>query len=207
MDLGLVKHPSHAWESSYGLREYRLVIYPDATVYNKVIQERRRFFTSYGMDVDLKSLPYITVAGFHAREGMEETLIRWIQRICSLQTSFTVWLNNYSGIPSHTIYLRVQNPQPFRNLSQQLRAIDSYVQLPGNLQRKQQASPYLALAGNLPEPVYEKAMPVYSRKLFHACFHAAELVLLTRDHPFAVHKTLTVFRFLPENQHLLTGVA
>ena len=59
--------------------------------------------------------------------------------------------------------------------------------------------PYLALAGELPEPVYEKAMPVYSQKTFRVNFMANELVLLARDHPFAVCKTLTVFRFLPAN--------
>lgn len=205
MESGLVRRPSYAHEISYGLKEYRLVIYPDAIIYNRVINERKRFFADYGVDVGLKSVPYIMVAGFHAGEGMEETLIRWIQRICSLQNSFTVTLNNFSGIPSHAIYLRVQNQQPFRHLAQQLQALEHYVQLPANPQRKSMQQVHLPVAGNLPEAVYEKAIPLYSRKLFYGSFHATELVLLTRDHPFALHKTVTVFRFLPAAE--LTGVA
>lgn len=205
MDTGLVRRGSHAHENSYGLREYRLVVYPDISIYNMVMAERRKFFAEYGVEVEGKAFPYILVAAFHAGEGMEETLIRWIQRICSLQTSFTVSLNNYSGTPSGSIYLRVQNQQPFKHLSQQLRSLDHYIQLPSNAPRKTYQTAYLPIANNLPVSIYEKAMPVYSRKLFYASFHASELVLLTRDHPFAAHKTLTVFRFLPEGQ--LTGVA
>ncbi len=52
---------------------------------------------------------------------MEDTLIRWIQRICNRYSSFDLTLNNYSGFPPHTIYLRVQDPEPFRELMRQLR--------------------------------------------------------------------------------------
>jgi hypothetical protein len=45
---------------------------------------------------------------------MEEIMIKWLQRIVSSQRSFTVMLNNYSGLPSHTVYARVQDHMPFK---------------------------------------------------------------------------------------------
>jgi len=183
----------------HGLREYRLVVYPDTTVYNKLMGVKQRFYMNYGIEDAVKTFPQITVAGFYASEGMEETLIRWIQRICSRVNSFPVNLNNYSGIPTHTIYLRIQNPQPFRQLANELQAIDHYVRSSSGRPARQ-GQPYLSIAGELPEQVFLKAMPVYSRKTFHACFTAHELVLLAKDHPFATPKTVTVFRFLPANQ-------
>jgi len=100
MNTGLVKNTPFAWNGS-GHREYKLVIYPDAVVYEKIMAEKQRFFMNYGVENVTKAFPYIMVAGFYAGEGMEETLIRWIQRICSQHNSFDVTLNNYSGFPQH----------------------------------------------------------------------------------------------------------
>jgi hypothetical protein len=145
------------------------------------------------------------VAGFYAGEGMEETLIRWIQRICSQHNSFDIALNNYSGFPQHSICLRIQDPQPVQQLATQLKMLDGHVHaMTSNFFER---IPHVVLANELPEPVYQKTMPVYSRKTFRARFMATELVLLCRDHPFATSKTITVFRFLPANHKTYSEVA
>lgn len=204
MNTGLVKNAPFAWNGS-GQREYSLVIYPDAIVYEKIMAEKQRFFMNYGIESVVKSFPYIMVAGFYAGEGMEETLIRWIQRICSQHNSFEIALNNYNGFPQHSIYLRIQDPQPLKQLATQLKALDSHVHaMIGNVFER---IPHVVLANELPELVYQKTMPVYSRKTFHARFMASELVLLGRDHPFAASKTITVFRFLPANHKTYSEVA
>jgi len=204
MNTGLVKNVPFSWNGS-GHREYRLVIYPDAVVYEKIMGEKQRFARNYGVEAIEKFFPYIMVAGFYAGEGMEETLIRWIQRICSQHNSFEVALNNYSGFPQHAIYLRIQNPQPLQQLARQLKMLDAHVHgMAGNVIER---APHIVLANELPEPVYQQAMPVYSRKTFKACFMATELVLLGRDHPFAASKTINVFRFLPANHKSYSEVA
>jgi hypothetical protein len=204
MNTGLVKNASFAWPGN-GHREYRLVIYPDTVVYEKIMAEKQRFFMNYGQEAVVQSFPYIMVAGFYAGEGMEETLIRWIQRICSQHNSFEVTLNNYSGFPQHSIYLRIQDPQPFKQLSTQLKMLDGHVQAMSV--NTFERIPHVALANELPEPVYQQTMPVYSRKTFRARFMATELVLLGRDHPYATSKTITVFRFLPANHKSYSEVA
>lgn len=204
MNTGLVKNAPFAWNGN-GQREYSLVIYPDAIVYEKIMAEKHRFFMNYGIESVVKSFPYIMVAGFYAGEGMEDTLIRWIQRICSQYNSFEITLNNYNGFPQHSIYLRIQDPQPLKQLATQLKALDSHVHaMIGNGFER---IPHVVVAHELPEPVYQKTMPVYSRKTFHARFMASELVLLGRDHPFAASKTITVFRFLPANHKTYSKVA
>lgn len=195
MNTRLVKNTPFDWNGS-SHREYRLVIYPDAPVYEKIMAEKQRFFGNYGVE-SAKSFPYIMVAGFYAGEGMEETLIRWIQRICSQQNSFEITLNNYSGFPQHSIYLRIQNPQPVQQLAAQLKALDGHVHAMAT--NTFERIPHIALANELPELVYQQSMPAYSRKTFRARFMANELVLIGRDHPYATSKTITVFRFLPAN--------
>lgn len=204
MNTGLVKNAPFAWPGN-GNREYRLVIYPDAVVYEKIMAEKQRFNTKYGLEPAVQLFPYIMVAGFYAGEGMEETLIRWIQRICSQLNSFEVTLNNYSGFPQHSIYLRIQDPQPLHQVATQLKMLDSHVQIMrGNAFER---IPHVALANELPEAVYQQAMPAYSRKTFCARFMATELVLLGRDHPYAASKTINVFRFLPANHKSYSEVA
>lgn len=204
MNTGLKKSTSFSWNGS-GHREYKLVIAPDAIVYEKIMAEKQRFFENYGVEAAVRSFPYIMVAGFYAGEGMEETLIRWIHRICSQHNSFEVTLNNYSGFPQHTIYLRIQNPQPLQQLAGQLKMLDNHVQAMAGTAIER--APQVTLAPELPEAVYQLAMPVYSRKTFRARFMATELVLLGRDHPFAAPKTINVFRFLPANHKSYSEVA
>jgi len=167
--------------------------------------EKQRFSLKYGLEPAVQSFPYIMVTGFYAGEGMEETLIRWIQRICSQHNSFELTLNNYSGFPQHSIYLRIQDPQPLHQLATQLKMLDSHVQIMrGNASER---IPHIALVNELPEAVYQQSMPAYSRKTFRARFMATELVLLGRDHPYAASKTINVFRFLPANHKSYSEVA
>ena len=206
--------------------EYLLVIYPYGELRDKLLDEQRQFSSDYGLQtptamsggaapmsggaapmsggpVPAGNKPHITIAAFQAGEPMEETLIRWIQRICNRQKSFDITLNNYSGFPPHTIYLRVQDPQPFRELMQQLRAIDDFIRSSGCPPVNLINRPYLSIAGGLTEKVYNKAMPDYSRRTFHDTFHVEELVLLKRGHSFDACKTVNIFRLLPDTLQTL----
>ena len=209
--------------------EYLLVIYPDGDLRDKLMVEQQQFSADYGLQMMVRNKPHITVAVFQAGEVMEDTLIRWIQRICHGYSSFDLTLNNYSGFPPHnpkppeaarpsgqtsapyqecakfsqeripgTIYLRVQDPHPFRQLMQQLRAIDEFIRSSGCPPVNLVTKPFLSIAGGLTEQVYNKAMPDYSRKDFHDSFRVEELVLLKRTHPYDACKTVNIFRLLPD---------
>jgi 2'-5' RNA ligase len=214
MEMGLVKQSTSIPASSPGQgslgigsghAEYLLVVYPLGDLRDRLLEEQQQFSVDYGLDrgeqgkqTMVRNKPHITLAAFRAGEEMEETLIRWIQRICNRQKNFELALNNYSGIPPHTIYLRVQDPQPLRELLAQLRAIDDFIRSSGwppvNLNNR----PYLSIAGGLTEQIYNKAMPDYSRKTFHGVFQVEQLVLLKRGHSFAPCKTVNIFPLLPE---------
>lgn len=177
--------------------EYLLVIYPHGELHDKLLEEQQQFLSDYGMSMKTRNRPHITVAAFQASEQMEETLIRWIQRICRRHESFPITLNNYSGHPPHTIYLRVQDPQPFRQLMEQMRAIDDFIRSSGCPPVNLISRPYLSIAGGLTEQVYNKAMADYSRKTFHESFQVEELVLLKREHSFDACRTVNLFRLSP----------
>ena len=175
-----------------------LVIYPYGELFEKLVEEQQEFLSDYGLVMKGRNRPHITVAAFQAGEQMEDTLIRWIHRICRRNPCFDITLNNYSGFPPHTIYLRVQDPQPFRQLMQQLRAVDDFIRSSGCPPVNLISRPYLSIAGGLTEQIYNKAMADYSQRTFHESFRVEELVLLKREHSFDACKTVNVFR-LPVN--------
>lgn len=177
--------------------EYLLVIYPSGDLQEKLLEEQQQFSADYGLQMTVRNKPHITVAAFQAGEIMEETLIRWVQRICNSYKSFELTLNNYSGFPPHTIYLRVQDPHPFRQLMQQLRSIDEFIRSSGCPPANLISKPFLSIAGGLTEQLYNKAMPEYSRRTFHDSFQVDELVLLKRTHSFDACKTVNIFRLQP----------
>jgi 2'-5' RNA ligase len=196
----LADSPGMDTHSDRGARraEYLLVIYPSGELQEKLRDEQQQFSADYGLKMTVRNKPHITVAAFQAGEIMEDTLIRWVQRICNNYKCFELTLNNYSGFPPHTIYLRVQDPHPFRQLMQQLRSIDEFIRSSGCPPANLITRPFLSIAGGLTEQLYNKAMPEYSRKTFHDSFQVDELVLLKRTHSFDACKTVNIFRLQPE---------
>jgi len=180
-----------------GLYEYLLVAPPDKEVYKKVMTEKQLFYEEYKEKIAIKTLPHITVAGFLASEDMEETIIRWIERICCKQQSFTVTLNNYSGFPPHTIYLRVQDATPFQQLAKELKVVDTYVGSCSCPPMRLISRPHVSIARRLPHEIYFKALTQYAHKSFCESFVVNELLLLRKKDQYDKCKTINVFGLQP----------
>jgi len=200
METRLVKGNLQFWE-------YLLVAHPDTNVYNKIVDVKQSFFDVYKQKIPIKTKPHITAANFLGRESMEETLIRWIHRICSQHKCFNVTLNNYSGFPPHSIYVRVQDHAPFKHLAAQLKVIDEYVRSNGCPGARLITRPHLTIARRLDNNLYNKAMLDYSQKTFHETFQLTELVLLKRSNQFDSLKEVNVFHFYPPDTNMYNEVA
>ena len=180
--------------SHTGTYEYLLAVPIAADVNESVDHERRSLFGN-----DTRSslqLNYISVAAFTGRDEMESTVIRYLERIISARSNFQVSLNNYSGIPPHTIFLRVQDVTPFRLLTKQLAAVSDYVQSCSCPPLKV-CHPHVVVANNLGESNYFKLMLLFSQMSFFASFSVNEVVLLRRSHSFDAGKKLQVFPLMP----------
>jgi len=207
MELGVSKTSSTMFSRDQELWEYLLVAQPDAFVDKKIEEIKQSFYNVYKHNIEVDSEPNISILSFQATESMEETLIRWIHRICSQLKSFRVSLNNYSGFPPHTIYLRVQNHEPFQQLACQLKVIDQYIQSNGCPEARFHNRPYLTIAGLLDKNVYHEAMLNYSQETFHETFQLTELVLLKRSNQFDRCKQVNIFHFYPPDTNRYTEVA
>lgn len=182
----------------YGyLYEYLLVASPDTEVYKQVMEERQSFYNAYQEKVSIKINPHIAIASFLAKEAMEETIIRWMNRSVATQPRFSVLLNNFGGFPPHTIYIRVQNAQPFKKLAAALQSVNHFISSNNCPPMHLITKPHLAVARKLSPEVFTKAMLDYSPKTFEASFELNELVLLRRQHQFDTCKQITSFHLAP----------
>jgi hypothetical protein len=184
--------------------EYLMVAYPDKSLMEKILAERALFSETYKIRLRPQLKPYVPVTHFHASEGIEPTLVRWLQKICGLEQGFNLTLNNYSGFPAHTIYYRIQDTDPLLRLLGQLGAMNDFIEPSTGIYRNR---PHVALAGNLPASIYEVALSDYSRRLFHESFQVKELVLLRRKDSYDTLRTVQVFGLLPANNDLFNKVA
>jgi 2'-5' RNA ligase len=168
--------------------------------------EKESFTYEYQQKIATKIKPHITIANFVAREAMEETILRYTQRICGQQCSFDVSFNNYSGFPPHTVYLRVQNPQPFKQLAKELKVVSNYISSCSCPPARLITKPHLTIAKLIPEVVYLKAIMDYSQKTFHETFTVNELVLLRRSHQFDTCKVIHIFGLQPVQNGFLENI-
>lgn len=175
--------------------EYLLVVHPNEATFNQLKEEKEKFSVNYDSSIARKTLPHITVANFLAKEPMEETLIKWMYKIISSQQSFDVMINNFSGFPSSkTVYARIQDHEPFKQLATSLKTINSYINDNGFPNAKLINHPHMTIARSLQQNVYEKAMMDYSRKTFNASFKVDELILLRRVNQYDKCKQVSVFK-------------
>ncbi|RYF92751.1 MAG: 2'-5' RNA ligase family protein [Chitinophagaceae bacterium] len=184
--------------------EYLLIAYPDRAVTEKLLIERSFFRETYGVRPKQELAPHIVISSFFASEGMETTLVRWLQKICSLGQGFNIMLNNYSGYPDGTIFLRIPDPAPIQHFVGQLSAMQDFI-TPGT--RGLYRRPHIAIASNLDKALYERALSDYSRKVFNESFQVKEIVLLKRNDPFTAVRTVQVFGLLPAGNDLFNKVA
>jgi len=180
-----------------GFWEYLLVAKPDATVDAQIMEEKQFFSARFKAPIAAKTKPHITVANFLAGEAMEETIIRWMHRIISSKKSFRVTLDQYGAFRPHTIYLRVQDHQPFQQLAKELKVVDQYIRGYGCPEMHLITNPHLTIARKLEQTTYNEAVKLYSEKIFHASFEVKELVLLRRMNQFDSCKQVNVFGLLP----------
>lgn len=164
------------------LFEYLLIASPGREIYEQVMEIKRAFAGKYNQPLAAKTKPHITVSNFLAMERMEDTLIRWMQRAVAEQECFVVQLNNYSGFPGRAIFLRVQNPDPFRELAQRLKAIAAYVKEYHCPPPKFVNHPHMTIARSLSPELFEKAIWEFSQKEFAATFGVKELLLLRKQY-------------------------
>lgn len=180
------------------VKEYMLVVRPQDSILEHVSAEKINFSGAYRFAEEQQTGHDIVIARFLAKEEMEETILRWMQRILGTKNTFQVALNNYGGQPgSNIIFLRIQDHLPFKRLSKELKVIDELVKSNGLPGAQLIANPHLPVVENLGNILYDRALMDYSKREFHTTFEVSEFILLKRTNQFHGCQQVSVFRLQP----------
>lgn len=158
------------------LVEYILVLLPGDTI-NKAIREE----IEKDQLITTKGSYEILLGSFQAKEEMESTIVRWLQKIFNLQGSFPVTLNNFSGRPPHNIHLRIQDPVEIKKMINQLMMIDHFIQANDCPPAVLCHTPQMEISNNIPENSFNKILNEFSGKCFHESFIAEKVKLFRRS--------------------------
>jgi hypothetical protein len=184
-----------AYIEDYG--EYVIGGLPDKLTIENVGKEKKKFIDQYGITDSVSMPAFIPFAILFVKEQMEDTIARWIQNICNLQHSFMVTLNNYSSIPPHTIYWRIQEPQPMIQLAMRMKILDGFNESNNCPPIQLINKPFLILAEGLSEVVYKTAISEYAQKTFHTSFRLERLVLIRKNWDLKGGRLVNTFNFPP----------
>lgn len=183
--------------ADHQLAQYVLIGVPAGTVVEKLQAEKMFFDKKYGTDGKADTAIKITIAHLTARPQMEETIIRYMHRALFHQPGFEVVLNNYSGFPHNTIYLRVQDQQPFKQLAKHLDVINHYVSSCSCPPVQFSQHPHISIAKKLPYKTYLQALLDYGQRTFFETFELNRLLLMRKDPFSGAYKLVQQFNLKP----------
>ena len=72
-------------------------------------------------------MPDIPLATFTGREAMEETLTRWMQRICANLKRFSLTLGEPALLPDGNLRMKVKDPASLKRLTDRLDVLETYI--------------------------------------------------------------------------------
>lgn len=142
--------------------------------------------------------PVLTIARFQAREEMEGTLLRWINRILGSQSAFQFAFNNYGSMPGKPLYWRIQDATPFRKLTDSLRVLEGWLQGNGCKGLEVTAHPRLHLLDGLELNIEREVLLAFSASTYHEVVEVVELELLAGEPWSDEYRLVSRFSLLPE---------
>lgn len=110
-------------ESAWQEWMYRLVICPEGEAAERIRQLNAGRPTG-GQKPPLPSIPLVA---FRGREAMEDTIIRWVQRVCRMHKRFQISLDQPIPHPAGGWRMKVTDPGSLNQLSEKLSVIDDYI--------------------------------------------------------------------------------
>ena len=165
--------------------EYLLVLKPNASVNEKILQIKEEFSKKFKVLTARHSYPHIILVNFLQFKMRETQLINCLNTIAMGYHPFPVTLKDYESFPCHTIIINIESKQQVRNLIKELAPVRQLMTLNKEKKPHFMDDPHLTVARSLLPWQYEQSWNEYRRKHFTAHFIAESMALLRR--PLAVN--------------------
>lgn len=164
----------------YRICEYRLIVPLGESLRESIAHLRRQLHEKYRLSVPFEVEPSLTVMHCHAYEGCETALKERMQQVASRVNSFSVALENFAALSSHTIYINTSGQQAFHDLARELKVLRSLISIPDH-DPHFIADPHLLIAQDLKPFQFIRMWMDCEHKPFTGQFLAEGMVLLKRS--------------------------
>ncbi len=143
--------------------KYRLVAKPDSASLQRIEEMRNHFRSLYPLDGEY---PEPELAFFSQRmpEASENLLVNWLEKLCANNNRFDIVLNNFSGIPPHLLYMRVQPTAGLLAFSTRLNAVMAQLGLYNSVNAPKPSTWKMNIISGLPDILFDKALQVFSKR-------------------------------------------
>lgn len=168
---------SREWCDERVVAEYRLTIVPDGGLRASLDQAAAYGQAQYLDRAKWVDRPMLELLRFRARPDMEDTLLRWMRRICGQSTAFALEFNNYGSRPDLPLYLRVADATGLKTLGASFRLLDGWLKSNGMDPVNLSALHRLPLVQQLDAEAALAFLLDFSARSLHARLHVEELVL------------------------------
>lgn len=148
-------------------RQYMLVAYPEAANRSE------------------EGVFPIELASFEAKEGMEETMIRWMHRIISTQQEFQLELVQRMDADTGQVQICIPDKTAFQQLARQLKVVSQYINSCDCAEMHFNIRPATGL------------LKIMSDRNFQGIYTVRSFCLLKKNHDFDASRPVSVFALRP----------
>ncbi len=174
--------------------EYMLVLELPPVLLETINNIKKRFSEKYGA-VQGHTRAQITLVKFSQYELMEARMLPRISTIAGALPVFTLELQGFGNLPTHTIYINVLGKISILHAIQALRKMQSLFRINEEITPWFITEPSIIIARKLLPGQYEKAWQFFSHQNFSGRFIADKLCLLKRSTQDVAWKPVATFSF------------
>lgn len=180
----------------YRLNDYLLVISPNEDLRKRIINVRKEFNDKFHPTMPLTGKPHLALVHFVSWAMNEEKLLNRFHHIAMGITPFKIEIKDFSGFPSHTIYLNVATKTPVQNLVKELKTAQKLMKADPEHDPHFIAEPFIPVARKLLPWQYEQGWLEYSHSHFSAKIVADGMLLLKRPLGDKAYQIVQRFDFM-----------
>lgn len=178
MDVDMFREDQSLIGEQRAIQEYRLLVIPDNNMDDLLALEKGYAEASYGKAIAWSEKPGIELLAFHARVEMENTLLRWMNRICGQSEVFSLSFNNYGSMPGLPLYIRMEDAQPLQSLAAAFLMLDGWLKSNGMGTVRLPRTHRLLLVEKLEANRELEILLDFSARSFRSEMEVSELVLI-----------------------------
>lgn len=181
--------------SGMAIREYLLVLRPTSTIWDEMMEIKKQVAEWCHCPQAAHSQPYIPLLRFAQVVPAEEAIVKKMTLLTQPLLPLRITLENYSGIPRHTLELPLAPDPLFTHFMQQLKALQAQLTLYRTQKPVFYKKPAIGIARHLQPGDYEEGLSRLLPLEYSNVFVAKECLLLSRPRGEQAYKRCETFYF------------